>query len=151
MAPVPYLYESEPAPYTSPHLLQNMWRRLYPNGSDPVYQVYQERLADSVYEYHAEVTLHTSTISGIYTHSSRSGYTSTPGQAVQINAFEALVDLHYNEVQMQHHPVFFTTRPCPLVDVSVSLLLIRSATIPLATSLTTSLLVIFYFLSWPKS
>lgn len=40
MAPVPYLYQSEPAPYASPHLLQNVWRRLYPEGADPVYQVY---------------------------------------------------------------------------------------------------------------
>ena len=57
MAPVPYPCQLQLMPYTSPHLLCNVWRRLYPHGDDPVYRVYRERLADSVYEYHAVVTL----------------------------------------------------------------------------------------------
>ena len=67
MAPVLIMYHPEPAPYTSPHLLQNVWRRLYPEGADPVYLVYQEHLAGSLYEYYAEVTLHHSFPSGAYT------------------------------------------------------------------------------------
>src|SRR5215216_611636 len=107
MAPVPHPYQSEPAPYTSPHLLQNVWRRLYPDGADPVYQVYREHLAGSLYEYYAEVTLHHSSPSGAYTRSSKGGFASTPSQAIQFAAFEALVDLRYNEVCMQAHPGFY--------------------------------------------
>ena len=82
MAPVPILYHPEPAPYTSPHLLQNVWRRLYPEGVDPEYQVYQEHLARALYEYYAEVTLHYSSPSGAYTRSTKGGITSTPSHAV---------------------------------------------------------------------
>ena len=74
---------------------------------DPVYWVYRERLADSVYEYHAVVTLHSSSTSGSYTHSSRSGFASNTAQVVQFAAFEILVELHYNEIQMQTHPGFY--------------------------------------------
>ncbi|XP_020168135.1 uncharacterized mitochondrial protein AtMg00860-like [Aegilops tauschii subsp. strangulata] len=49
MAPVLYPYQSEPAPFTS-HLLCNVWLRIYPDGDDPVYQVYQEQFADSMNE-----------------------------------------------------------------------------------------------------
>ena len=75
--------------------------------SDLVYRVYRERLADSIYEYHAVVTLRCSLTSGSYTRSSRSGFTSTPAQAVQFAVFEILVELHYNEIQMQTHPGFY--------------------------------------------
>ena len=51
MAPVPYACQLELAPYTSPHLLQNVWRRLYPEGAEPEYRVYREHLAGAVYEY----------------------------------------------------------------------------------------------------
>ena len=77
MALVPYLCQLQLMPYTSPHLLRNVWRQLYPHGDDPVYRVYRERLADSVYEYHAMVTLRTSSDSGSYTRTSRSGYTTS--------------------------------------------------------------------------
>ena len=107
MAPVPYPCQLQLMPYTSPHLLRNVWRRLYPHGDEPVYRVYRERLADSVYEYHAVVTLRTSSDSGSYTRTSRSGYASTASQAVQFAAFEVLVELRYTEVQMQHHPGFY--------------------------------------------
>ena len=71
MAPVPILYHPEPAPCTSSHLLQNVWRRLYPEGADPEYRVYREHLAGALYEYYAEVTLHHSSPSGAYTRSSK--------------------------------------------------------------------------------
>jgi len=103
MAPVPIRYHPEPAPNTSPHLLQNVWRRLYPAGADPEYRVYQEHLAGEIYEYYAEATLHHSTPSGAYTRSTKGGLASTPAQAVQFAAIEALVDLHYNEVRMHTH------------------------------------------------
>ena len=77
MAPVSYPCQLQLMPYTSPHLLRNVWRQLYPDGDEPVYRVYRERLADSVYEYHAVVTLRTSSDSGSYTPTSRSGYAST--------------------------------------------------------------------------
>ena len=64
MAPVPILYHPEPASCTSPHLLQNVWCRLYPEGADPEYRVYREHLARALYEYYAEVTLHHSFPSG---------------------------------------------------------------------------------------
>ena len=107
MAPVPYPCQLQLMPYTSPHLLHNVWRRLYPLGDDPVYRVYREHLADSVYEYHAMVTLRTSSGSISYTRTSRSGYASTASQAVQFAAFEVLVELCYNEVRMQNHPGFY--------------------------------------------
>ena len=82
MAPVPYLCQLELLSYTSPHLLWNVWRRLYLHGDDPMYRVYRERLADSVYEYHVVVTLCTSSSNGSYARTSRSGYASTAAQAV---------------------------------------------------------------------
>ena len=106
MALVLYPCQLQLMPYTSPHLLHNVWRRLYPHGDDPVYRVYRERLADSVYEYHAVVTLCTSSDSGSYTRTSRSGYASSASQAVQFAAFEVLVELCYNEVRMQNHAGF---------------------------------------------
>ena len=107
MAPVLYPCQLQLMSYTSPHLLRNVWCRLYPHSDDPVYRVYRERLANLVYEYHAVVTLRTSSDSGSYTRASRSGYASTASQAVQFAAFEVLVELRYTEVQMQHHPGFY--------------------------------------------
>ena len=60
-----------------------------------------------MYEYYAEVTLHHSSPSGAYTRSTKGGLASTPSQAVQFAAIEALVDLRYNEVRMHTHPGFF--------------------------------------------
>ena len=82
MAPVLHPCQLQLMMYMSPHLLHNVWRRLYPHGDDPAYHVYRERLADSVYEYHAVVTLRTSSDSGSYTRTSRSGYASSASQAV---------------------------------------------------------------------
>ena len=82
MAPVPYPCQLQLMPFTSPHLLRNVWHRLYPLNDDPAYHVYRERLADSVYEYHAVVTLRTSSDSSTYTRTSWSGYASTTSQAV---------------------------------------------------------------------
>ena len=107
MAPVLYPCQLQLMPYTSPHLLRNVWHQLNPLVDDQVYRVYRERLADSVYEYHEVVTLHTSSDSGSYTRTSRSGYASTACQAVQFAAFEVLVELRYNEIRMQNHPGFF--------------------------------------------
>ena len=72
-----------------------------------MYQVYREHLAGSLYEYYAEVTLHHSSPFVAYTRSSKDGFTSTPSQAVQFAAIEALVDLRYNEVCMHTHPSFY--------------------------------------------
>ena len=107
MALVPYPCQLQLMSYTSPHLLRNVWRRLYPLGDDPVYRVYREHLADSVYEYHALVTLCTISSSNTYIRTFRSGFASTASQAVQFAAFEVLVELHYNEVRMQNHPGFY--------------------------------------------
>ena len=98
MAPVPYPCQLQLMPYTSPHLLRNVRRQLYPHGDDPVYHVYREHLSDLVYEYHAVVTLRTSSSSSSYSRTSRSGNASTASQAVQFAAFEVLVELRYNEV-----------------------------------------------------
>ena len=100
MAPMPYPCQLQLMPYTSSHLLRNVWRRLYPLGDDPVYRVYRERLVDSVYEYHAVVTLRTSSDSSTYTRTSRSSFASTASQAIQFAAFDVLVELRYNEVRM---------------------------------------------------
>ena len=126
MAPVLYPCQLQLMPYTSPHFLHNVWRQLYPHGDDPVYRVYRERLADSVYEYHAVVTLRTSSNSSSYSRTSRSGYASTASQAVQFAAFEVFVELRYNEVRMQNHPGFYYYHLCTTTVVSVSLSLIRS-------------------------
>ena len=69
--------------------------------------MYREHLAGALYEYYAEVTLHHSSPSGAYTCSSKGGLASTPSQAVQFAAIEALVDLRYNEVRMHTHPGLF--------------------------------------------
>ena len=60
--------------------------------------VYRECLADSVYDYHAVVTLRTSSDSSSYTRTSRSGYASTASYAVQFATLEVLVELRYNEI-----------------------------------------------------
>ena len=140
MAPVPYPCQLQLMPYTSPHLLHNVWRRLYPLGDDPVYRVYRECLADSVYEYHAVVPLRTSFDSSTYTRTSRSGYASTTSQAVQFAAFEVLVELRYNKVRMQNHPGFTNIPRCTTMVVSVSLSFIRSLIVLLAIFLVMSLL-----------
>lgn len=95
MAPVPYPYQPELAPGTFPHLLRSVWHRLYPDGDE---SVYREQLADAVYEYHAEFVMHNSTLTGTYTRSTKGGFASSPDQAVQLAAFEALIDLRYNEM-----------------------------------------------------
>lgn len=107
MAPVPYPCQLQLMPFTSLHLLSNVWLRLYPLGDDLVYHVYWQRLADPVYEYHVVVTLRTSSDSSTYTCTSRSGYASAASQAVHFAAFEVLVELRYNEVRMQNHPGFY--------------------------------------------
>ena len=129
-------------PYTSPHLLRNVWRRLYPHGDDPIYRVYRECLADSVYEYHAVVTLRTSSDSSSYTRTSRSGYASFASQAVQFAAFEVLVELCYNEVRMQNHPSFHYY-PSLHDNGCVRFPVIDPELVSLATFLATSLLAIF--------
>ena len=72
-----------------------------------MYQVYWEQLVCSLYEYYAEATLHHSSPSDAYTRSSKGGFASTPSQAVQFAAIEALVDLCYNEVRMHTRPGFY--------------------------------------------
>ena len=48
-----------------------------------------------------------STTSGPYTCSSRRGFSSTPAQAVLFAALDILIELRYNEIQMQTHPRFY--------------------------------------------
>ena len=87
MAPVLYPCQVQLMSYTLAYLLRNVWRRLYPHSDDPVYRVYSDRLADLVYEYHAVVTLCTSSDSSSYTRTYHSGYTSSASQVVQFAAF----------------------------------------------------------------
>jgi hypothetical protein len=105
MAPIPY--QLEPAPSTFAHLLCIVWCRLYSDGDEPVYQDCWEQLADPVYEYHTKVVMYNSTLMGTYTRSTKGELASSPDQAVQFAAFEALIDLHYNEIQMQTHQGFY--------------------------------------------
>jgi hypothetical protein len=104
MAPVPFHYPYEPAPSTFPGLLRNVWLRLYPHGEDPVYQVFREQLAESVYEYHAEAFMIASSELGCYSRSTKGGTASTPDLAIEFAAMEALTDLRFHEVEMQTHP-----------------------------------------------
>ena len=119
-----------------------MWPSLYPHGDDLVYRVYRERLADSVYEYHAVVTLRTSSDSSTYTRASRSSYASTASQAIQFAAFEVLFELHHNEVRMQNH-LGFHYYPSLHDNGSVHFPVIDPELVSLATFLATSLLAIF--------
>src|SRR3990170_8603859 len=107
MAPVPYHYHHEPAPFTFPVLLRSIWLRLYPNGEDPVYQVFQEQLAESVYEYHAVAYLTATSDIGSSSRSSKGGVASTPELAIQFAAMEAITDLRFHEAEMRTHPGFF--------------------------------------------
>ena len=83
--------------------------------------MYREHLAGALYEYYAEVTLHHSSPSGAYTRSSKGGLASTPSQAVQFAAIEALVDLRYNEFRMTPTQVSSTTHLCTRMGVSAFL------------------------------
>ena len=107
MAPVSYHYNRELESFTFPPLLRSVWRRLHPNGEDPVYQVYREHLVGSMYAYRAEAFMTTRSAIGSYSRSSRGGTASTPDQAIQYAAMEALTDLRHQEVEMQTHPGFF--------------------------------------------
>ena len=104
MALVPYPFEYEPSPSGFPSLLRRVWLRLYPQGEDPVFQVYREKLADSVHEYRAEVFLFTSSVIGRFLRTVKGGPASTPEQAILYASLDALVDLRQQEVGMQTHP-----------------------------------------------
>src|SRR3954468_22382658 len=104
MAPEPFTFEYDPSPAGFPALLHRVWLRLYPQGEDPVFPVYREKLADFVHEYRAEVFLFTSSMVGSLTRSAKGGPASTPEQAVFYASMAALVDLRHQEVEMQAHP-----------------------------------------------
>ena len=102
----------------------------------------REHLAGALYEYYSEVTLHHSSPSGAYTRSTKGGLASTPSQAVQFAAIEALVDLRYNEVRMQTHPGFYFYLFMHENGRIRFLLLIQRTIVLLATFLAISLPVI---------
>src|SRR3954466_8846444 len=104
MAPVPYPFEYEASPTGFSSLLRRVWLRLYPQGEDPTFQVYCEKLADYVHEYRAEVFLFSSSTFGSMSRSAKGGPLSTLEQAILYAALEALVDLRHHEVGMQLHP-----------------------------------------------
>ena len=93
MAPDRYPFEYEATPSSFPSLLRSVWLRLHPQGEDPVYQVYREELTDFVHEYRAEVFLFTSSPIGSLSRSTKGGPASTPEQAIQFAAVDALLDL----------------------------------------------------------
>ena len=107
MAPVPYHFHHETERHTFPALLRSVWPQLYPNGDDPVYQVFWEQLAESLYEYHAVAYLTATSDIGSSSRSSKGRTAFTPDLAIQFAAMEALTDLRFHEVEMQTHPGFF--------------------------------------------
>jgi hypothetical protein len=104
MAPELFHFEYDPSPAGFPALLRRVWLWLYPQGEDPVFKVYREKLADFVHEYQAEVFLSASSMMGSLFRSAKGGPTSTPEQAILYAAVAALVDLRQQEVEMQTHP-----------------------------------------------
>src|SRR3954470_16405124 len=104
MAPEPFPFEYDPSPAGFPALLRRVWLRLYPQGEDPVFQVYRERLADFVHEYRAEVFMFTSSMAGSLSRSAKGGPASTPEQAIFYASMAALVDLRQQEVGQQTPP-----------------------------------------------
>src|SRR3989337_633322 len=106
MAPVPFHFTYEIEPHSFSALLRCIWLRLYPYGEDPVYQVYQDELAESVYEYHAVAYLTATSDIGSSSRSSKGGVASTPELAIQFSAMEAITDLRFHEAEMQTHPGF---------------------------------------------
>ena len=106
MVPVPYPFEYESSRTGFPSLLRRVWLRLYPQGEDPVFQVYREKLADFMHEYRAEVFLFTSPAVGSLSRSVKGGPASTPEQAILYASLDALLDLRQQEVEMQTRPGF---------------------------------------------
>src|ERR1041384_3450595 len=104
MAPEPFPFEYDPSSAGFPALLRRVWLWLYPQGEDPVFQVYREKLADFMHEYRAEVFLFTSSMVGSLTRSAKGGPASTLEQAVFFASMAALVPLRHQEVGMQTHP-----------------------------------------------
>ncbi|KAI4989771.1 hypothetical protein ZWY2020_038134 [Hordeum vulgare] len=96
MAPVLYHFQYEPAPSSFPSLLRNVWFRLYPHGEEPVYQVFREQLAESLYEFNAQAYLVVSSDIGSYSRRTKGGTASTPEMAIQFATVEALTDLRYH-------------------------------------------------------
>ena len=82
MAPVPYHFQYEPAPSAFPSLLRNVWFLLYPHGEEPVYQVFREKLAKFVYEFHAQAYMVVSSDIGTYSRSTKGGTASTLEMAI---------------------------------------------------------------------
>ena len=114
MAPVLYHYNHEPAPFTFPVLLCSIWLRLYPNGEDPVYQVFREKLAGSVFEYHAEAFLTTTSDIGSYSRSSKGETAPTPELAIQFVRWRLLLTCASTRSRCRLIQVSFTTPPCRL-------------------------------------
>ena len=104
MAPIPYPFEYESSPTCFPSLVRQVWLRMYPQGEHPVFQVYRDKLADSMHEYRAEVFLFTSSAIGSLSRSAKGGPASTPEQAILYASLDALIDLRQQEVGMQTHP-----------------------------------------------
>src|ERR1043165_9880836 len=104
MAPELFPFEYDPSPAGFPTLLRRVWRWLYPQGEDPVFQVYREKLAEVVHEYRAEVFMSTNSMVGSLSRSTKGGPASTPEQAIFYASMAALVDLRHQEVEMQTHP-----------------------------------------------
>src|SRR3954466_9708928 len=104
MAPEHFPFEYDPSPSGFPALLRRVWLRLYPQGEDPVFQLYREKLADFVHEYRAEVFMFTNSRVGSLARSAKGGPASTPEKAIFYASMAALVDLRHQEVRMQTHP-----------------------------------------------
>src|SRR3954463_14157965 len=104
MAPELFPFEYDPSPSGFPALLRRVWLRLYPQGEDPVFQVYREKLADFMHEYRAEVFFFMSSAIGSLSRSAKGGPASPPEQAILYASLDALGDLRQQEVGMQDHP-----------------------------------------------
>ena len=143
MAPVLYPCQLQLMPYTSPHPLRSMWHRLYPHDDDPAYRVYREHLADSVYEYHAVVTLRTSSSAGSYTRTSWSSYASTAVRPSSMLHSRFLLSYAMLRLGCRTTHVFVSTHPCMMMVVFAFIPLMWRLIVTLATFLDISLLVIF--------
>ncbi|KAI4967690.1 hypothetical protein ZWY2020_017036 [Hordeum vulgare] len=106
MAPVPYHFQYEHAPSSFPKTTECPVS-ISQDGEEPVYQVFREQLAESVYEFHAQAYLVVSSDIGSYSRSTKGRTASTLEMAIQFAAVEGRTNLRYHEVEMQTHPGFF--------------------------------------------
>ena len=103
---VPIAFGPTPTPLSFATLLGDMWRRIYPHGDPPRYQVFQFSTGGRILEYVAHVHLSAPIPVGKRTYSFHGGYGATRERAVQLVAMVAITGLRRQESMVQENRAY---------------------------------------------